>query len=106
MYTRDAMWEVSEILVNLYQEKIRKNLTSCNSLVYDARPSPSCQPNWCHHKLISAICISEKLTMIYNMIQEVDSDVGANKSGIVQLYEAEKKESLVDVTIPMDITLS
>eukprot|EP00957_Ditylum_brightwellii_P182739 13918776-Ditylum_brightwellii.AAC.1 len=49
--------------------------------------------------------ISNQLLVTYDMTQEVDNTVGANRPDIVVLDEKECKSLIIDVTVPMDINM-
>eukprot|EP00957_Ditylum_brightwellii_P100846 7685867-Ditylum_brightwellii.AAC.1 len=62
-------------------------------------------PNWQKHKPKPATLISNQLLVTYNMNQEVDNAVKANRLGIVVLDEKERRALIIDVTVPMYITM-
>jgi hypothetical protein len=62
-------------------------------------------PNWHAHKPSPAICMTDKITLMYDMTQEVDGAAGGNRPDIVLLDEKNKYALLIDVTIPMDINM-
>eukprot|EP00957_Ditylum_brightwellii_P196752 14990479-Ditylum_brightwellii.AAC.1 len=62
-------------------------------------------PNWQKHKPSLVMLITNQLLVIYNMTQEVENAVEANRPDIVVLDEKEKRALIIDVTIPMDINM-
>eukprot|EP00957_Ditylum_brightwellii_P169502 12901361-Ditylum_brightwellii.AAC.1 len=60
-------------------------------------------PNWWKHKPKSAMLISNQLLVIYNVTQEVDNMVKANRPDIVVVDETEHNTLIIDVTTLMDI---
>eukprot|EP00957_Ditylum_brightwellii_P052432 3976608-Ditylum_brightwellii.AAC.1 len=62
-------------------------------------------PNWKKHKPKSVKLITNQLLMTYNMTQEVDKAVVANRPDIVVLNKKEHKALIINVTVPMDINM-
>eukprot|EP00957_Ditylum_brightwellii_P100460 7657844-Ditylum_brightwellii.AAC.1 len=62
-------------------------------------------PNWQQRKPKLATLITNHLLVTYDMTQEVKGTVAANWPGIVILDEKEKKDLIIDATIPMDINM-
>jgi hypothetical protein len=60
-------------------------------------------PCWHKHKPNIPVMISNKVTLTYDMTQEVDYVVETNMPGIVLLDEEERNTLLIDVTIHMNI---
>eukprot|EP00957_Ditylum_brightwellii_P192104 14623714-Ditylum_brightwellii.AAC.1 len=58
-------------------------------------------PNWHKHKRKPAMLISNQLLVTYNMTQEVDNTVKANRPDVVVLNEKERKALIIDDIIPM-----
>eukprot|EP00957_Ditylum_brightwellii_P200299 15269830-Ditylum_brightwellii.AAC.1 len=62
-------------------------------------------PNWRKHKPKPATLISNQLLVTYNMTQEMNNKVKANRPDIVVLDEKEHKILIIDVTVLMDINM-
>eukprot|EP00957_Ditylum_brightwellii_P005905 448068-Ditylum_brightwellii.AAC.1 len=62
-------------------------------------------PNWWKHKPKPATLISDQLLVTYNMTQEVDTTVKANRPDTIVLDEKECRDLIIDVTVPMDINM-
>eukprot|EP00957_Ditylum_brightwellii_P186710 14216981-Ditylum_brightwellii.AAC.1 len=62
-------------------------------------------PNWRKHKPKPAMLISNQLPVTYDMTQEVDNAVKANRPDIVVLDKKECKALIIDVIVPMDINM-
>eukprot|EP00957_Ditylum_brightwellii_P097651 7437416-Ditylum_brightwellii.AAC.1 len=61
--------------------------------------------NWQKHKPKPAMLISNQVLVTYDLKQEVDNAVEANRPDIVVLDEKEGRALIIDVTIPMDINM-
>eukprot|EP00957_Ditylum_brightwellii_P179628 13683496-Ditylum_brightwellii.AAC.1 len=61
--------------------------------------------NWWKHKPTPATLISNQLSVTYNMTQEVDNLVKASRPDNIFLDEKERKALIIDVTVPMDISM-
>ena len=61
--------------------------------------------DWRKHKPKPAVLISNKISVSYDLTQEVDGAVEANRPDIVVLDEKEGRALFIDVTIPMDINM-
>ena len=61
--------------------------------------------DWWKHKPKPAVLISNKVSVTYDLKQEVDIAVEANRPDIVVLDEKEGRALIIDVTIPMDINM-
>eukprot|EP00957_Ditylum_brightwellii_P144721 11024557-Ditylum_brightwellii.AAC.1 len=62
----------------------------------------------CHnkkHKSKQTTLITNQLLVTYDMTQDVENMVEANRPYIVVLDEKEKKAFIIDITIPMDINM-
>eukprot|EP00957_Ditylum_brightwellii_P033621 2549159-Ditylum_brightwellii.AAC.1 len=59
-------------------------------------------PNWQQHKPELATLITNHLLVTYDITQDVEGAVTANRPGIVILDEKEKKALIIDITTPMD----
>eukprot|EP00957_Ditylum_brightwellii_P059135 4487219-Ditylum_brightwellii.AAC.1 len=62
-------------------------------------------PNWQKHKTKPAMLIFNQLLVTYDMTQEVDNVVKANRHDIVVLDKKECNALIIDVTVPMDINM-
>eukprot|EP00957_Ditylum_brightwellii_P211010 15365662-Ditylum_brightwellii.AAC.1 len=62
-------------------------------------------PNWWKHKPKPATLINNQLLVTYDMTQEVDKAVKANRPDIVVLDEKERKALIINATVPMDINM-
>eukprot|EP00957_Ditylum_brightwellii_P089728 6833997-Ditylum_brightwellii.AAC.1 len=61
--------------------------------------------NWWKHKPKPVTLISNQLSVTYDMTQEVDTAVKANRPDIVVLDEKEHRALFIDVMVPMDINM-
>eukprot|EP00957_Ditylum_brightwellii_P181815 13850795-Ditylum_brightwellii.AAC.1 len=57
------------------------------------------------HELKPAILITNKVTLMYDMAQEVEGAVEANCLGIVLLHKKDRKALLIFFTVPIDINI-
>eukprot|EP00957_Ditylum_brightwellii_P048635 3690622-Ditylum_brightwellii.AAC.1 len=62
-------------------------------------------PNWWKHKPKPAVLISNQVLVTYDLKQEVDNAVEANRPDIVVLNEKECRALIIYVTVPMDINM-
>eukprot|EP00957_Ditylum_brightwellii_P027875 2106239-Ditylum_brightwellii.AAC.1 len=62
-------------------------------------------PNWQKHKPKPVVLISNQVSVMYDLKQEVDNAVEANRPDIVVLGEKEGMALIIDVTILMDINM-
>eukprot|EP00957_Ditylum_brightwellii_P077452 5885083-Ditylum_brightwellii.AAC.1 len=75
------------------------------TLVYPPNHNIPVNPNWRKHKLIPAVLISNQVSVIYDLKQDVENAVEANRPDIVVLNEQECKALIIDVTVPMNINM-
>eukprot|EP00957_Ditylum_brightwellii_P111442 8500061-Ditylum_brightwellii.AAC.1 len=60
---------------------------------------------WRKHKPKPAVIILNQVLVTYNLKQEVDNAVEANRPDVVVLDEKEGRALIIDVTIQMDINM-